>query len=245
MGTFFGSFFTLAVYRIPLGKDITHERSFCPTCNHKLGAWDLIPVWSYLFLKGKCRYCGEKVRIRYFILEILSGIVFVIAYVSYNIQNVLLEPNKLAIFIAFVMMYVTLILVAGIDKEYRKINASVLGFGVICQSIYMLYLCMIEKENDSIYRYTMYFASFILVFIVFKVRQKNKSNYPLQVGLLFTYILCVIDWKASLMIVLFSFLDLIIWKCVSKKQKLPWGFVMSLCTIVYVIVENGIKFWMI
>lgn len=72
MGTFFGSFFTLAVYRIPLKKDITHEHSFCPNCNHKLGVLDLIPVFSYLFLQGKCRYCGEKVRIRYLLLEVLD-----------------------------------------------------------------------------------------------------------------------------------------------------------------------------
>ena len=50
IGITFGSFFTLAVYRIPLGKDITHERSFCPNCNHKLGFLDLIPIFSYIFL---------------------------------------------------------------------------------------------------------------------------------------------------------------------------------------------------
>ena len=55
IGTLFGSFFTLAVYRIPLGKDITHERSFCPNCNHKLQFLDLIPILSYIFLGGKCR----------------------------------------------------------------------------------------------------------------------------------------------------------------------------------------------
>ena len=54
IGITFGSFFTLAVYRIPLGKDITHERSFCPNCNHKLGFLDLIPIFSYIFLGGKC-----------------------------------------------------------------------------------------------------------------------------------------------------------------------------------------------
>ena len=48
MGTFFGSFFTLAVYRLPLKKDITHERSFCPKCNHRLEALDMIPIFSYI-----------------------------------------------------------------------------------------------------------------------------------------------------------------------------------------------------
>ena len=86
IGTVFGSFFTLAVYRIPLGKNITHERSFCPNCNHRLEFRDLIPVFSYIFLKGKCRYCKNKVRPRYLILEILSGIVFVLAYISMKIN---------------------------------------------------------------------------------------------------------------------------------------------------------------
>lgn len=77
IGALFGSFFTLAVYRIPLGKDITHERSFCPNCNHRLEFLDLIPILSYLFLGGKCRYCKQKIRPRYFLLEIMSGVVFV------------------------------------------------------------------------------------------------------------------------------------------------------------------------
>ena len=52
IGTVFGSFFTLAVYRIPLGKDITHTRSYCPNCNHKLSFLDMIPIFSYIFLGG-------------------------------------------------------------------------------------------------------------------------------------------------------------------------------------------------
>ena len=86
MGTFFGSFFTLAIYRIPLGLDILHEHSFCPNCNSKLKAKDLIPVISYISLGGKCRYCGQKVRIRYLALEVLSGFVFLLFAVSLNIN---------------------------------------------------------------------------------------------------------------------------------------------------------------
>ena len=49
IGTVFGSFFTLAVYRIPLRQDITHTRSYCPKCNHKISFWDMIPILSYVF----------------------------------------------------------------------------------------------------------------------------------------------------------------------------------------------------
>ena len=184
MGTFFGSFFTLAVYRIPLKKDITHEHSFCPNCNHKLGMLDLFPVWSYLFLRGKCRYCGEKIRIRYFLLEILSGLIFVTMFLILNIHGNFFDVDNIGFFISFVFQYVTLVIVAGIDKEYRKINSSVLLFGVICQLLYILYLYMVKQFN--MYRYIIYFMLFIIMFIIHK---KNKENYITQILLLESYIL--------------------------------------------------------
>lgn len=184
IGTFFGSFFTLAVYRIPLKKDITHEHSFCPNCNHKLGILDLFPVWSYLFLGGKCRYCGEKIRIRYFLLEILSGLIFVTMFLILNIHGNFFDVDNIGFFISFVFQYVTLVIVAGIDKEYRKINSSVLLFGIICQLLYMLYLYMVKQFN--MYRYIIYFMLFIIMFIIHK---KNKENYITQILLLESYIL--------------------------------------------------------
>ena len=147
MGTVFGSFFTLAVYRIPLKKDITHERSFCPNCNHRLEFLDLIPIFSYLFLKGRCRYCKEKIRIRYILLECLSGLVFLLGFIGLKIlfpyNNVYM---KLFLYVAFVFSYVTLALIAGIDKEYIKINMGVLIFGTIVQSLYILNLCILGTE---------------------------------------------------------------------------------------------------
>ncbi len=241
MGTFFGSFFTLAVYRIPLKKDITHEHSFCPNCNHKLGVLDLIPIWSYLFLKGKCRYCGEKVRIRYLLLEILSGIVFVMAYFSFHVQNVFLETNKFIYFTAFVFFYITLVLIAGIDKEYRKINSSVLLFGAICQTIYMLYLYIIE--NTSMYRYIIYMIVFVICWIVLRILGKEKQYYPLEIALLLSYILLVVKTESMLPILIFTIVLAIL--SAMRKQKISLGFMISFFTIVYKIVENVIEFWII
>ena len=85
IGTFFGSFFTLAVYRIPKKEDILIKHSYCPNCNHKLGFFDLFPVFSYIFLQGKCRYCGNKIRPRYLILELLSGFTFLAIAVATKI----------------------------------------------------------------------------------------------------------------------------------------------------------------
>lgn len=145
MGITFGSFYTLAVYRIPKGQDITHTHSYCPNCNHKLGILDLIPVFSYIFLKGKCRYCKQKIRSRYFILEIMSGVSFVIVakLIGLNIYN--LELIKIIKYTFFILYFTFIILIIGIYKEERTINKQVLLYGIIISIMYIVYLYIIEN----------------------------------------------------------------------------------------------------
>ena len=118
MGTVFGSFFTLAVSRIPIGLDITHERSYCPNCNHKLSFLDMIPILSYIFLGGKCRYCKQKIRIRYLILEVFSGIVFVLFALSIKFSMYNLSVNNMA-YLIFGLLYIsTLFIIAATWQRY-------------------------------------------------------------------------------------------------------------------------------
>lgn len=90
IGTLFGSFFSLAIYRLPRHQDIIVKRSYCPTCKHNLNFWDLIPILSYIFSKGKCRYCKEKISIRYLLLELSNGIVFLLFFVIFGYSLILL-----------------------------------------------------------------------------------------------------------------------------------------------------------
>ena len=240
MGTFFGSFFTLAVYRIPLKKDITHERSFCPNCNHRLEALDLIPVWSYIFLGGKCRYCGQKIRIRYLLLEILSGLVFVISFLSFKIS--FFDLTRIPEFIFFIFVYTTLVLIAGIDKEYKKINIPVLAFGLITNIIYILYLYIIE--NASVYRYSIYMLIFIIIFTINIILQKKKEKYKFQVITLITYISTIIGIRGVILTLVVEIIHQIISKN-TKIGKTNPGFIVCLFTICYKIVENIITYWIV
>ncbi len=242
MGTFFGSFFTLAVYRIPLKKDITHEHSFCPNCNHKLGMLDLFPVWSYLFLRGKCRYCGEKIRIRYFLLEILSGLVFVTMYLILNRHGNFFDINNLEFFLSFIFQYVTLVIVAGIDKEHKKINSSVLLFGAISQVLYMLYLYIVK--NINIHRYVIYLILFVTLFITNQFMK--KANYSIQLLLFGSYILFALGEKAILFVGILSVFGFALLKIMERKkyqkiQEIPCGYIIGISTIVYQIVEKLIE----
>ena len=185
IGTLFGSFFTLAVYRIPLRQDITHTRSYCPNCNHKLSFIDMIPILSYLFLRGKCRYCKEKIRIRYLLLEILSGLVFVLFALSIKLSIFTLDRQTLA-YLIFGMLYIaTIIIIAGIDKERFRVEKPVLLFGFICVTIYMIYLYIIENDT-SIYRYVIYLiiACILLLLSIAYLRKKAKDSYTIDVMIL-------------------------------------------------------------
>ena len=189
MGTLFGSFYTLAVYRIPKKIDIIYTHSFCPNCGHKLGFLELIPVWSYLFLGGKCKQCKQKIRPRYFILEILSGLSFVLLAYSLQINANNLNINTL-IKALFMILYLTgIFIIAGIDKEERKIEKSVLYYGIMVSCAYIIYLCIMGQT--SIYRYVMYLVTLIILLIIDTENQitKAKQSYIIETLMLIVVML--------------------------------------------------------
>jgi leader peptidase (prepilin peptidase)/N-methyltransferase len=73
IGACMGSFLNCTAWRIAHGESFTRGRSRCPKCSHVLGALDLVPVLSWFFLRGRCRYCGEKVSARYPLTELLCA----------------------------------------------------------------------------------------------------------------------------------------------------------------------------
>lgn len=75
-GLVIGSFLNVCIYRIPEGRTVVKGHSMCMSCSHTLGALDMVPLFSWMFLRGKCRYCGAPVASRYAKIEALTGAVF-------------------------------------------------------------------------------------------------------------------------------------------------------------------------
>ncbi|HYF82819.1 MAG TPA: prepilin peptidase [Clostridia bacterium] len=104
-----GSFYNVCIYRLPRGESLVRPRSHCTSCGHALGFLDLIPVLSYLTLKGRCRYCKSVVSPRYMLVEIICGIMFVGVFHFYFISLkslllvTILSIGLIAGFIAFDM----------------------------------------------------------------------------------------------------------------------------------------------
>lgn len=84
IGVFLGSFLSAWVFREHENISICKGRSFCPECKHLLAGFDLVPLFSFLFLQGKCRYCQEQISYRYFFTEFLTGIIFVFLGIFYH-----------------------------------------------------------------------------------------------------------------------------------------------------------------
>lgn len=72
-GSVLGSFFGLAAVRLPSGKSVVRPGSYCDSCGHELRLRDLVPILSWLVLRGRCRYCGAKIPAWYFGLELACG----------------------------------------------------------------------------------------------------------------------------------------------------------------------------
>ena len=252
IGTLFGSFFTLAVYRLPLKQDITHERSYCPNCGHKLSFFDMIPILSYIFLRGKCKYCKQKIRPRYLILEVLSGIVFVLFAMSIKLSIYSSNVSTIIYFIFGLIYITTLFIIAGIDKENYKIEKGVLLFGYIMQTLYIIYLYIVEKDAN-VYRYVIYLIIILLLVLLntFYLRKKMKSSYPLDILLLCIMFLMFTYEAISILTIYFTLLVIaisliikklinIIRKNVDTKEEKPVqiGYYLCITNIICLIMAN-------
>lgn len=95
-GLAFGSFLNAFEYRLFTKKDWVKSRSHCPNCKHELSAFDLIPVLSWLFLGGKCRYCSKKISWQYPAVELIMGVLFVgYGYILFQTEQPWLFPTVL------------------------------------------------------------------------------------------------------------------------------------------------------
>lgn len=120
-GAIFGSFINVLIYRLPLEMDIVFKPSFCPKCKKNIRWYHNIPIFSYLFLGGKCAYCKERIDISYFVIEMLTALCFLLFYVLYGITW-----DFLVLCIFFVLSLPVLI----IDFKYHIIpdELSIGGF---------------------------------------------------------------------------------------------------------------------
>ena len=154
IGSTFASFANLVVLRTIRGESIVFPQSHCDSCGHRLRARDLVPILSYIFLRGRCRYCKSKIPLESFMVELILGLVFAIIFDYSNILGsiLLFFGIMLALIIALIdlktydiyMIQVGILSLVGIIYRYLFIGFDikfvyiVLGFALCYFLIYFL-----------------------------------------------------------------------------------------------------------
>jgi leader peptidase (prepilin peptidase) / N-methyltransferase len=130
-GAVVGSFLNVVIYRMPRGKSLSDPKhSFCPKCNHRLNVPDLFPLLSWLFSRGRCRYCGKPVTSRYFWVELLNGAIWAGIWYQFLLGPAP-DPGKA---IAYALAASALVAIIFIDIELYmipdQVNAFILFVGL-------------------------------------------------------------------------------------------------------------------
>lgn len=241
IGTIFGSFFTLAVYRIPRKENIIYGRSHCTSCNHKLNFFDLIPVLSYVFLGGKCRYCKEPIRPRYLLLEMLSGLVFVLIALAMNI-SVTSTFMDFVVYVYAVLMVSVLSIIMGIGKN---INISVVIFGMLIRTIYFI-IVDIESFNQFFFETAIFLIVSLVIYILAdKIFSKKdlylEKKYPniISTILLVSLLIYIFGMELTAVIMLLGLIIGIIPKYALKKNTDFVMYIMLVSIFALIIVSNN------
>ena len=117
-GAVIGSFLNVVVYRLPIGQSLVKPRSHCPNCQTPVAPRDNVPLLSWLFLKGKCRHCGETISARYPAVELLTAVCFIAVVLAQGISGDL---------IALIPFTAVLIAVTFIDLEHKIVPNKIMG----------------------------------------------------------------------------------------------------------------------
>ncbi len=122
MGASIGSFFNVCIYRIPNKESVVNPPSHCYRCNNRLKPLDLVPILSWTLLRGKCKYCGQKISPRYALVELLTGILFVLVYNVYGLKIITLY---------YLLLVSLLVIITFIDLDHYIIPDELVIFGSV------------------------------------------------------------------------------------------------------------------
>ena len=227
LGLAAGSFLNVVIYRLPRQKGFLKGRSFCPHCRHTLGPLDLIPVLSFIFLKGRCRYCGKPIDWQYPLVELATALIFVALYLKFALA---------ADFFVYLLYSLILLVIFVIDLRYYlildKISVTAiilaffLGLFVIKIALWQMLLAGIIGGGF-----------FLLQFLV--SRGKWIGGGDIRLGILMGFMLgaekLLLALLVSYLVGAVTGIMLIIFGKKHLKSKVPFGTFLSISTFIVIL----------
>ena len=102
LGSIWGSFSNVCIHRLPDNKSVSRGRSYCPSCKKQIRWYDNIPIFSYVFLKAKCRDCSAKINVKYLLVELICALSFVWFFYLFGLSLTTLLFFILSIFFVII-----------------------------------------------------------------------------------------------------------------------------------------------
>lgn len=208
LGSLLTSFFQLLAYRLPK-KETLLGRSYCPNCHVDLRLIDVIPLFGYLINRGKCHFCHERIKISYFLSELIGGILFSITY--------LIVGFSLELIIAFIMILV-LLTESVTDIEKMEIIDSIWVIGIIP-------IIIIRIIQNSLSQYLVSsLVIFLVLFLIMLVGKQIAKKEVLGGGdvKLYVFIGMVLSIPLSFLSLFSASLFGIIYALIKKKKAIQY-----------------------
>ncbi len=189
LGLIVSSFLNVCIDRLPEGESIVSPPSHCPACGRRLSPLDLIPLFSYLFLRGRCRYCGAPIPRRVLLVEAMTGLLFVLLWYRYDLSLRLLLATLYTCF--FIVIFF-------IDLEHRLVLNRVIYPAIVVA----LLAVPVTPNHDAVRLLSGGAIGFGLLFLIAFI-------YPAGMGMgdvkLATFIGLVVGFPAVFVALLVSF----------------------------------------
>ncbi|MEA2016472.1 MAG: prepilin peptidase [Actinomycetota bacterium] len=232
-GLAMGSFLGVAAYRLPRKLSIVRPSSYCPHCKRKIPFYDNIPVFSFILLRGRCRYCREKIPLRNLLIELITGVLFVTNYFFFGLSMKTL---------AGIILCSVLVLISFIDIEFKVIpNVIVLPFTVVG-----LLLSIFLNLEEWWFPLAFSAGAFLFMFIIHLISPRGMGMGDVKLSLMIGAFL-VRNVAAALFLGFMAGsiygLSLIILKKKGLKHQVPFGPFISLGSIIALFWGNNILKW--
>lgn len=239
-GIVIGSFLNVCIYRIPLKQTIVTTPSHCMSCNHRLMWYDLFPLFSYLFLGGKCRYCKAKISPQYPIVEFLNGCMYVLTFFMIGVDS----TERLIAAIVICLLNSALIVLAVIDIHTQTIPPQINIF-ILVLAVIIVILDINNWVNHLIGLFVVSVPFFILM--LFNAMGGGDMKLYAVVGLLMGWKLTLLSVAvASILGAVFSIFLLVEKKAEEGgKTRIPFGPFIAASVPIVLFWGNDIINWYI
>jgi len=239
-GLFVGSFVNVVIDRIGKGETFVKGRSHCEFCKRDLKWFDLIPLLSFVFLKGKCRYCGKKLSYQYPLMEIVTGILFLFSF-TYALSLFPFESvNFILVLLFSIVISCSLLSVFMIDLKYGIIPDNIIIFSSIVTFAYLLYFGNFLQNFLTAIGSA---AFFLLLMLITKGKGMGMGDvkFAFLIGLLLGFPLVAISvYLAFLTGAIVSIILILAGLKKFKKDTIPFGPFLAACTLLSFFIGNKI-----